>query len=138
MTDRLLTCLSPTACPRRQPCFSFYPQLRAEEKALAASPSSSAFAPGTMASVLQSKVAPWLRDSAWPRLILVGFHVAEVGERTVPVASLAAALGDWAFLTPVAMTPAMVVRYAVRRRRDTLGGGSGLCPRYSRSSGCRW
>ena len=79
-----------------------------------------------MASVLQSKVAPWLRDSAWPRLILVGFHVAEVGERTVPVASLAAALGDWAFLTPVAMTPAMVVRYAVRRRRDTLGGGVGV------------
>lgn len=71
---------------------------------------------------LKSKLVPWLRDSAWPRLIFVGFHVAEVGERSVPIACFTATLGYWAFLAPLAMVPGMTVRYLVRRRHVAAGG----------------
>lgn len=78
-----------------------------------------------VASALKDKMTPWLRDSAWPRLILVGFHVAEVGERTLPFAFLVAALGDWGYLAPVAMVPGMFMRHVARRRR-VAGRGRGI------------
>ena len=69
---------------------------------------------------------PWLTDSAWPRLILVAFHFAEVCERTIPLASLTAALGDWAFFAPLALTPGMFARYVARRARAPRSGGGSV------------
>eukprot|EP00903_Cladosiphon_okamuranus_P022077 g20303.t2 len=81
---------------------------------------------GTAPSIFRDRFLPWLRDSAWPRLILVGFHVAEVCERTVPLASFTAALGDWAFFAPFALTPGMFARYVARRARPSRSrSGSG-------------
>ncbi|CAM9121074.1 unnamed protein product, partial [Scytosiphon promiscuus] len=77
--------------------------------------SSSMTKAGTTSSVFRHRFLPWLRKSAWPRLILVGFHVAEACERTIPVASLTAALGSWALLAPLALLPGMFARYVVRR-----------------------
>lgn len=79
-----------------------------------------------MPSVFRTRFLPWLRDSAWPRLILVGFHVAEVCERTIPLASLVAALGDWMFLTPLAMAPGMCARYVARRALVSRVEGDGV------------
>lgn len=81
---------------------------------------------GIVPSVFRTRFLPWLRDSAWPRLILVGFHVAEVCERTIPLASLVAALGDWMFLAPLAMAPGMCARYVARRALVSRAEGDGV------------
>lgn len=78
---------------------------------------------GSYPSVLRDHLLSWLRDSAWPRLIMVGFHVAEVCERTIPLASLTAALGDWALFAPLALTPGMFARYVARRARTSRSRG---------------
>lgn len=70
---------------------------------------------GSAPSIFRHRFLPWLRDSAWPRLILVGFHAAELCERTIPLASLAATLGDLAFCAPLMMAPGMIARYLARR-----------------------
>lgn len=76
----------------------------------------------TWLSSFKLTVVPWFQASALPRLVLVGYHIAEVGERTIPLAALATALGDRAFLAPSAMLPGMVVRYVARRTQMAVGG----------------
>lgn len=80
---------------------------------------------GSAPSVFRDCFLPWLRDSAWPRLILVGFHAAEVCERTIPLASLIAAFGKWAFFAPLALAPGMIARYVARRAWTSRSGGDG-------------
>lgn len=56
---------------------------------------------------------------------MVGFHVAEVCERTIPLAPLTAALGDMAPLAPLAMAPGMFARYLARRLRTSGSSSDG-------------
>lgn len=79
----------------------------------------------TWASKLWAEAVPWFKTSAWPRLILVGFHIAELSERTIPPAVLVSGLGYWAFLVPLVMLPGMFVRF-VAREKGLMSGGRGV------------
>ncbi|CAM9270584.1 unnamed protein product [Hapterophycus canaliculatus] len=81
---------------------------------------------GTATSPFRDRFFLWLHNSAWPRLILVGFHVAEACERTIPIASLTATLGEWAFFAPLALLPGMLTRYVVRRPGGPQAGFAGM------------